>query len=125
MIFLFNNIYSIYKWNCQLIIIHRQPIIIPTLQYLRSPLAAVPHLVHDFLIKLRLVADDQDTAFIFFQSALQLGLGVLVEMIRRLIKKKQVGLSVYEFAKAHFGLLASGEDSHLAFYMLSGEPALG
>ena len=91
----------------------------------RSPFRAVPHIRSPALIKIRLVAYHKYAALVLCKSPSELILRVLVEMVRRLVEQKHVGLAVYELAQAHLRLLSARKDAHEAFYVLCRKAALG
>ena len=71
------------------------------------------------------MADEEDAALIGLKGALELVLGIHVEVVRGLVEKKDVALAVYELAEAHLSLLAARENAHLALDMFGGKAALG
>lgn len=94
-------------------------------EHLRRPLGAVPFLCNNILIEVRLMADHEDAALVFFKGALQLFFGVHIEVVGGLVEDQEVGGAAHQFAEADFGLLAAGEDPDFALDVLGCEAAFG
>ena len=74
---------------------------------LLSQLVKIPNLVHPAFIEIRLVADHENAALVFFQSSLKLLLGIYIQMVGRLVQHQNIIFSVHEEAKSDLSLLST------------------
>ena len=96
-----------------------------SLNHFRRPLRTVPYAGCQAIVKLWFVADHKDGSFVLFQCVFQFIFRIHIKVVGRLVEDEEVGFAVDEFAEAHFGLLASRENTHEAFNVLGGKAAFG
>ena len=69
------------------------------------------------------MTDKQYRALIFRKRTLQFFLGIHIQMIGRLIQKKQIGFPVYQFTQSDLCLLTTAQHFHFTFNVLCRQPA--
>ena len=92
---------------------------------LRRPVLDIPDVGDEVFIEERVVRYQKDGAGEFRQCALQLVLGVYVQMVGRLVENQPVVLAVHHNRQPYLGVFAAAEYAHLAGDMLVRQTALG
>ena len=70
------------------------------------------------------MADEEDCSFVLLKCSLKLILRIHIQMVRRLIEKKDICLPVHKLTETDLCLLTAGENTDLALDILCSQAAL-
>ena len=90
-------------------------------EYFRSPLTHIPDFIYHILVKFRLMTDQKNTSSVFFECTLQSFFCIDIQVVRRLVEKQYIRVSVNQFAQTYLCLLTTTQNADLTLYMLCGQ----
>ena len=70
------------------------------------------------------MADEENCSFVLLKCSLKLILRIHIQMVRRLVEKKNIRLTVHKLTEADLRLLTTGENTNLTLDILCSQAAL-